>query len=89
MCAISPKRRKTPRLEFEAASIKPSGPLPPIEQRAALPRIRSGPGYFFFPRQALIQLAEANQVFIPNALKDERYDINAKAPDGTTTDARR
>lgn len=79
-----------PRLEFEVASIKPSGPLPPIEQRAALPQIRNGPEYFFFPRQALIQLVmmayglEANRVFVPDGMKDERFDINAKAPGGAT-----
>src|ERR1700683_5223115 len=79
-----------PQLEFEVASIKPSGPLPPLEQLAALQPVRNGRVHFFFPRQALVQLVMmayglgANQVFIPDALKNERFDINAKAPDGST-----
>jgi uncharacterized protein (TIGR03435 family) len=77
-------------LEFEVASIKPSGPRPPPEVLARMPRIRTGPVYFFYPLQSLFGLVrmayglELNQVFIPDALKDERYDINAKAPEGTT-----
>ena len=72
------------------AAIKPSGPKPPPEVIATIPRIRRGPINFFYPRMALVEVVmmayelERNQVFIPNELKDERYDFTAKAPEGTS-----
>jgi uncharacterized protein (TIGR03435 family) len=88
--AFAQTTQPTPRLEFEVAAIRPSKPLPPVGQRGALPPIRNGPVYFFFPNQGLIQLVmmayglNANQVLIPDGLQNERFDINAKAPDGST-----
>jgi len=82
----------SPRLEFEVASIKPSGPKSSPEVIATIPRIRRGPVSFFFPRMALVEVVmmayglERNQVFVPNELNDERYDFNAKAPEGSTPD---
>jgi uncharacterized protein (TIGR03435 family) len=78
------------RLEFEVASVRPSGRMPSPEVIATIPRIRRGPVSFFFPRMALVEVVmmayglDRNQVFVPDALKDERYDFNAKAPEGTT-----
>jgi len=82
----------TPRWEFEVAAIKPSGPKPTPEIIATMPPIRRGPIYFVYPRMALVEVVmmayglERNQVFIPNDLKDERYDFNTKAPAGTTAE---
>jgi uncharacterized protein (TIGR03435 family) len=58
------------RLEFEVASIKPSGPKPSPEVIATISRIRRGPVDLFFPRMALVEVVmmgyglERHQVFI-------------------------
>jgi len=89
LCVGAAVTGQAPRTEFEAASVKPSGPLPPIEQRAAMP-VRNGPEYLFLPRLALAQMVmtayglDAYQVAIPEALKNEHYDVTARAAHGST-----
>jgi len=84
--------QSTPRLEFEAASIRPAGPRPSSrEQLAALPPTLYGPETFYLRWQilkGLVMMAfrdlDQHQIVVPDALNRTEWDVSAKAPPGAT-----
>jgi uncharacterized protein (TIGR03435 family) len=83
-----------PKLEFEVATVKPAAP--PTGVAALMFQVRGGPGsddpgrvtYTNISMRQLLTIAygpmQPNQLSAPSSLENDKYDIAAKIPPGTT-----